>query len=192
MEKQGNNRRSVARIFAGKTNFWQNVLERLVNVTLMLAKCNLLFRGSSEELSKDNKGNFFSITQLLAEYDTVLDKLLQLTKCFPKYLSPLIQNELISVVAEEVLRDIKSKLQNAPFFAITLDTTQDVSKKDQLSEIFRYVKINYYDDETPLELKVVEAFTSFIEVKDSSAIGLHKLITNFIQQEGLDIKNYRG
>ena len=30
-----------------KTNFWQNVLERLVNVTLMLAKCNLPFRGSS-------------------------------------------------------------------------------------------------------------------------------------------------
>ena len=42
-----------------KTNFWQNVLERLVNVTLMLAKCNLPFPGSSEELSKDNKGKFF-------------------------------------------------------------------------------------------------------------------------------------
>ena len=53
-----------------KTNFWQNVLERLVNVTLMLAKCNLLFRGSREEFSKDNKGNFLSFIQLLAKYDT--------------------------------------------------------------------------------------------------------------------------
>ena len=158
-----------------KTNFWQNALERLMNVTLMLAKCNLLFRGSSEDLSKDNKGNFFSITQLLAEYNTVLDKLLQLPKCFPKYLSLLIQNKLISVLVEEVLGDIKSKLQNAPFFAITLDTTQGVSKKDQLSEVFRYVKIDYHDDGTPSELKVVE----FTKVKDSSAIGLHELITNF-------------
>ena len=58
-----------------KTNFWQNVLERPVNVTLMLAKCNLPFCGSSEELSKDNKDNFLSIIQLLAKYDTVLDKL---------------------------------------------------------------------------------------------------------------------
>ena len=41
------------------------------------------------------------------------------------------------------------------------------------------------------ELKVVEEFTSFIEVEDSSAIGLHKLVTNSIQQKGLDIKNYR-
>ena len=70
-----------------KTNFWKNVLERLVNVTLMLAKYNLPFCGSSEELSKDNKGNFLSVIQLLAKYDTVLDKLLQLPKGFPKCLS---------------------------------------------------------------------------------------------------------
>ena len=87
-----------------------------MNVTLMLAKCNLPFRGSSEELSKDNKGNFLSIIRLFAKYDTAFDKLLQLPKGSSKYLSPLIQNELISVLAEEVLRDIKSELQSAPFF----------------------------------------------------------------------------
>ena len=103
----------------------------------------------------------------------------------------MIQNELISVLAEEVLRDTKSEVQSAPFFAIILDTTQDVSKKDQLSEIFCYVKIDHHDYGTPSELKVVEAFTSFIEVEDSSAIELHKLITNFIQQKRLDIKNCR-
>ena len=163
-----------------KTNFWQNVLERLVNVTLMLAKCNLPFLGSNEELSKDNKGNFLSIILLLAKYDTVLDKLLQLPKGSSKYLSPLTQNELISVLAEEVLRDIISELQSAPFFAIILDITQDVSKKDQLSEVFRCVKVDCHNGGTPSELKVVEAFTSFIEVEDSSAIGLQKLITNCI------------
>ena len=86
----------------------------------------------------------------------------------------------MSILAKEVLRDIKSKQQSAPFFAIILDTTQDISKKDQSSEVFRYVKIDYDNDGTPSELKVVEAFTSFIEVEDSSAIGLHKLITNCI------------
>ena len=44
----------------------------------------------------------------------------------------------------------------------------------------------------PSTLKVVKAFTSFIESEDSSAIGLHKLITNSIQQKGFDIKNCRG
>ena len=93
-----------------KTNFWQNNSERLVNVTLMLAKHYLPFCGSSNELSKDNKGNFLSIIQLLSKYDIVLDRLLKLLKGFPKYLSPLMQNKLISVLAEEVLHDIKSEL----------------------------------------------------------------------------------
>ena len=58
---------------------------------------------------------------------------------------------------------------------------------------FVTVKIDYQDDGTPSEVKVVEAFTSFIEVQDASAIGLRKLIRNFIQQKGLDIKkNCRG
>ena len=39
-----------------------------------------------------------------------------------------------------------------------------------------------------LKFKKNEAFNSFIKVEDSSAIGLHKLITNSIQQKGLDIK----
>ena len=112
MEKQRDNRKSVARILAG------NVLKRLVNVTLMLAKCNLLFRGFSEELSKDNKGNLLCILQLLAKYDTVLDKLFQLPNGSPKYLSPLIQYEVISVLAEEVLCDIKSELQRTPFLPL--------------------------------------------------------------------------
>ena len=34
-------------------------------------------------------------------------------------------------------------------------------------------------------------FISFIEVEDSSIIGLHKLITNSSQQNGLDMKNCR-
>ena len=95
----------------------------------MLAKYNLPFCRSSKELSKDNKGNFLSIIELLAKYDTVLDKLLQLPKGSPKHLSPLIQNELISVLAQEVLRDIKSELQSAPFFIIILDTTKMSAKK---------------------------------------------------------------
>ena len=120
-----------------KTNFWQKILERLLNVNLMLAMCNLPFRGSTEEVSNENKGNFLSIIQLIAKYDSVLDKLLQLPKGSPKYLSPSIQNELISLLAGQVLQDIKIELQSATFFAIILDTTQDVSKKDQLSEVLR-------------------------------------------------------
>ena len=104
----------------------------------------------------------------------------------------MVQNELISFLAEEVLHDIKSELQSALFLPLFLIPLKMSAKKDQLREVFRYVKFDYHNDGTPLKLKVVEAFTSFIKVKDLSAIGLHKLITNSIEQKGLDIKTCDG
>ena len=100
-----------------------------MNATSMLAKCNLPFRGSSEELSKDNKGNFLSIIQLLAKYNTGIDKLLKLPKGSPKYLGPLIQNELISVLVEEVLRNVKSEPQSGSFLPIFLIPLKMSAKK---------------------------------------------------------------
>ena len=80
MEKQGTIEEALHESLLEKTNFCQNVLERLANVMLILTKSNLPFRRSSEELSKDNKGNFHSIIQFLVKHDTVLEKLLQLPK----------------------------------------------------------------------------------------------------------------
>ena len=103
-----------------KTNFWQKVLERLLNVTLMLTTCNPPFCGSSEKLSNDNKGNFLSIIQLLAKYNTVLDKLYYYLKVLPRYFCPSIQNGLMSSVIEEVFRDIKGELQSVLFLPLLL------------------------------------------------------------------------
>ena len=112
MEKQGNNRRSVARDFAGKNKLLAKCFIKTSECYVDVSKVQLTFSRSSEERSKGNKGNFFSIVQLLAKYGIVLNKLLELSKGSPKYLSPLIQNELISVLDEEVLCNIKSELQS--------------------------------------------------------------------------------
>ena len=70
------------------------------------------------QTNNNNKSHFLSIIKVLAKYDTVLDKLLQLPKGSPKYLSPRIQNELKSVPAEEVLSDTKSEPQSDPFLPL--------------------------------------------------------------------------
>ena len=110
IKKHWDNRRSVARVFARKNKLLAKCFRKTRKCFVDVSKAQLTFRRSSEELSKDNKGNFLFIIQLFAKYDTVLDKLLQLPKDSPKYFSPLIQNKLISVLAEEVLRDIKREL----------------------------------------------------------------------------------
>lgn len=101
---------------ADERSFWRKVLERILNVTLTLATCNLAFRGSSEKLECNNKGNFLSIVQLLSKYDPVLQKLLQRPKGAITYLSPQIQNEVIDLLANKIKREIVTELQNALFF----------------------------------------------------------------------------
>lgn len=75
--------------------FWRQVLERIVNVTLTLASCNLAFRGHRDILGQPNSRNFLAIIELLATYDPVLQDLIKRPKKSIKYLSSSIQNKLI-------------------------------------------------------------------------------------------------
>ena len=78
MEQQRDNRKSVPRVFAGKNKLLAKCFEKTSEYYVDASTVQLTFRGASEELFKDNKGNFVSIIQLLTKYDTVLDKLIQL------------------------------------------------------------------------------------------------------------------
>lgn len=86
-------------------SFWRQVLTRLLDVTLTLSTCNLAFRGHRENADSSDpssKGNFLSIVELLGKYDPILQELLNKPKGQIKYLSPKIQNELISVLVLKV------------------------------------------------------------------------------------------
>jgi len=61
-------------------------------------------------MESNSKGNFLSIIELLAKYDPVLEELLSKPKGSIKYLSHDIQNELIDLLANGVLNDVKEDL----------------------------------------------------------------------------------
>ena len=135
-------------------SFWRQVLERIVNVTLMLATCNLSFRGHREHLGVPNSGNFLAIIQLLATYDPVLKELVNRPEGSVKYLSPDIQNELIYILAQRVQRDITAEINEAPFYSVIMDTTQDLSKRDQLSQVYRYVTVVRNTMDIAVDIKI--------------------------------------
>ena len=54
-----------------------------------------------------------------------------------KYTSPENQNEIISIMALQVLREIASSIQKARFFTLTADEVTDAPTKSKLS--FAYV-----------------------------------------------------
>nr|CAI5848433.1 unnamed protein product [Callosobruchus analis] len=133
-----------------------------------------------------------AISRLLSNYDAILKELLLKPKGEINYLSPTIQNEIISLLGTTVRNNIISEIKKAPFLTIILDTTQDLSKIDQLSVIFRYISVTENDDNVPKEIKICESFLGFIAVTDCSAAGLKTVILNLTKEYGIDLTKCRG
>ena len=53
---------------------WRDILHRLLDITLFLAKQNLPFPGHREDFASENRGNFLEFVSLLSNYDPVLKK----------------------------------------------------------------------------------------------------------------------
>jgi len=181
-----------------EANYWRQVIERIINVTLMLATSNLAFRGHREYnddvgTNNENSGNFLSVINLLARYDPVLEKLLSMPQGTVKYLSPTIQNEVISMVARCVKEDILNDIKAAPFFSVMVDTTQDISKTDQLSQVIRYVTVETDVAGKPDRLNICESFIGFLVVDDQSASSLcDTVVQKCIEDNGLKLAKLRG
>lgn len=64
-----------------EASFWRQVLRRLFDIIITLAKSSLALRGHREDLSeRGNHGNFLSIVQLVARYDHILRQVLDMPK----------------------------------------------------------------------------------------------------------------
>lgn len=175
-------------------NYWRKVLRRIVDVTLTLAINNLPFRAHRITDFQDvetSQGNFIEIIKLLSRYDDVLADLLKRPKGTTNYLSPEIQNELINLIAHEINIIIKSEIDEAAFVTIIADTTQDISKIDQLSIVIRYVVIRKDDNDRPVELQIKEAFCGFTKVTDQTSQGLETIVLEAIECFA-DITKLRG
>lgn len=183
---------SLESVIQKEENTWCKILHRIVNVTLTLASCNLAFRGHREEIGKPNSGNFLSVIELLAKYDHVLQELLTNDPGHHRYLSPSIQNELIQILSDRVKSEIVTDICNAQFFSVIVDTTQDITKKDQLSLVIRYVTLPTNSSGMPVALEVNESFLGFKKVDDQSAGGLEHVILKELETNGLSLSKCRG
>ena len=83
-------------------------VHKLVNIILKMAELCLAFRGHNE-IANDGIcicGNFLGLVAMQAEFDPVLKQLINRPKGDTKYLSPAIQNELISLLALQLRKNL--------------------------------------------------------------------------------------
>ncbi|CAH0552959.1 unnamed protein product [Brassicogethes aeneus] len=131
-----------------------------------------------EDLSEEgNHGNFLSIVQLVARYDHVLRQVLDMPKGSTRYLSATIQNEMIECLGTKLEHHLLDQIRASPFFTIIMDTTQDISKVDQLSIVERYAVI---------------VFLGFHAVTKHSAADLVNQVTTLFSEKSLDFKKCVG
>ncbi|XP_065684519.1 uncharacterized protein LOC105845816 isoform X1 [Hydra vulgaris] len=78
------------------------------------------------------------------------------------YLSSTICDEFIHVLSRDVLDHILTEIKKAKYFAVSVDSTPDISHVDQLNIIFRYIT-----SKGP-----VERFVTFIPTEEHTGEGL--------------------
>ena len=173
--------------FEKERGYWRNVLLRVVAVVQFLAQRGLAFRGENEIFGSCNNGNFLGIIELLVQFDPFIAQHVSrygdVGRGNVSYLSSTICNEFIQLMAKKVLFRIISDVKIAKYFAISVDSTPDITHVDQLTFIVRFVDSSG---------KPVERFLKFITISGHDGETLTNVILDTLLKHEIDIMNCRG
>ncbi|XP_042465822.1 uncharacterized protein LOC122048298 [Zingiber officinale] len=168
---------------------WLELERRIIAIVQRLAKNNLAFRGSCEKLYVENNGLLLPMVDMIAEFDPIMNEHLRRIKdheTYTTYLGSRIQNELIEMLAGEVRKKLLAKVKKAKYFSVILNCTPDISHKEQMSLVIRCL------DESENSTKVKEYWIEFLEVDDTSGLGLFTHLKDALIHLELDIDDIRG
>ena len=126
--------------FNNEVKYWRNVLQRVVQVITFLSERGLAFRGDNEILGSQHNGNYLGILELISNFDPFLsDHIARFGNAgsgTPSYLSSTICEEVVQLMGKKVLHVILEDIRKAKYFSISIDSTPDLAKIDQLTIIF--------------------------------------------------------
>ncbi|XP_049406287.1 uncharacterized protein LOC125869938 [Solanum stenotomum] len=158
-------------------------LSALVDVTRFLLKLGLSFCGHDESRSSSNRGIFLELLQWYGNINEDVGSII-LEKA-PKnemMCSPSIQKDIVDSCAKETIKSILEDL-DGDYFGILVDESKDVSHKEQMTLVLRYVN---------KEGEVIERFVGIIHVSDTSACSLNEAIYYFLSDHSLSPSQIRG
>jgi hypothetical protein len=150
-------------------------LKAISTTLLTLAKT-----GSAIQGHKADEGNLNSWLDVRSNDIPELRKFLSRRMTF---LSRDTQNELLQLMANNVLRQILDRIKRAQFFSIIVDETTDSSIKEQVSISVRYINN---------DLQPVEEFLGLYDVATTTGEVLTKVIMDCLQRCDLSPQKLRG
>ncbi|XP_038681328.1 zinc finger MYM-type protein 1-like [Tripterygium wilfordii] len=148
---------------------------------LTLQGCAL--RGHDESLTSKNRGNLVELISLMGKLNVEIDDVvLEKAPGNAKYTSHLIQKDILHILSTKVRNKIREEVGNARF-CILVDEAKDVSNREQMAIILRFVDIHGY---------LQERFFEIVHVEDTCALTLKNQISQVLTRHNLHIKDLRG
>ncbi|CAF2962449.1 unnamed protein product [Rotaria sp. Silwood2] len=127
----------------------------------------IAIRGHNENEDSLNRGNLLEILRWSSQTDPISREILEDTNKNATYLSHHIQNELISIMANQIRTQISEQVKGN-FFSLMADESRDISGHEQLSIVIRVV-IDSPDTKADL---VKEYFMGLIRLHEFDAKSL--------------------
>lgn len=167
--------------------YWQAVLRRCVDVLKLLCERGLAIRGKDEVIGSAHNGNYLGILELLSTYDSFLaahiKKHANKGSGHTSYLSHVISEEVIGIMAEKVMSSITDEVKTTKYFSISVDSTPDISHMDQLCFTIRYVLPT---------TGPVERFLQFIPMLSHTGRDIATTVLDFLKEKNIPVLDCRG
>jgi hypothetical protein len=159
-----------------------------------MLKQGLPFCGHDESLESNNRGNFKEFYDCLAQHDLELRKAVSKNATTNNYLlAPEIQRDIVECFANEIVYSILEELVN-DVFCLLVDESRDVSCKEQMVVVLRYVdKCGIVKERFVCVVHVTEATYSHLKSSIDSLFAKFKLSLKQCRGQGYDgASNMRG
>ncbi|XP_074296855.1 uncharacterized protein LOC141627511 [Silene latifolia] len=158
-------------------------LEASVICAKYLVRMGLPFRGHNESEESNNRGNYIELLKVAGFLSPDIKKVMMKKRSGNLQLtSPGIQKDIVNAISLETLKVIFEELGD-DFFAILVDESSDVSYKEQMAIILRFVN---------KEGILVEHFVGITHVTNTSAISLKSAIDELFDEYKLSLSRVRG
>ncbi|XP_042432732.1 uncharacterized protein LOC122019319 [Zingiber officinale] len=158
-------------------------LTAMLDVTRFLLKQGLSFRGHDESSNSLNRGNFLELLQWYSQRNEEISKVVnQNAPGNNQMISPTIQKDLTRASASEITLSIIKDIGNN-VFSLMVDESRDISVKEQMGVVLRYVNKRG---------QVIERFLAIVHVSDTSSRSLKDAIDALFVKHGLSLSRLRG
>ncbi|XP_075494879.1 uncharacterized protein LOC142532472 [Primulina tabacum] len=148
-----------------------------------LALQGFAFRGNDESLSSSNRGNFLELVKAFAKMNIEIDEVvLENAPKNAQYIAPEIQKEILHIMANRVRQMVREEVGDK-YFCILVDEARDISKREQMAIILRFVNNHGI---------LTQRFFAIKSVSDTTSMNLKNEISNVLVHHDLHVKKIRG